>query len=339
MREIKTKDAIGQVLAHDLTKIVPGRFKGRAFKKGHIIRQGDVEELLSMGKEHIYILEIKEGQLHEDDAAMRLANCLKGPNIELSETSEGKVNILAGINGLLKINREAIIAMNTVPDIAIATLHSNRVVKQGEKLAGTRAVPLVIEEEKIRTVETIADNFAPVISVMPIRSLKIGIITTGSEVYKGRIPDKFGPVVKRKVEALGSKVIDQIFVPDDVKEIQSAVNKLIDVGAELIITTGGMSVDPDDRTPGAIKGLGAELITYGTPVLPGSMLLLAYHRGIPVMGLPGCVMYEKSTSFDLILPRVLANDPVNREDIAELGYGGLCTTCDPCVYPHCSFGK
>ena len=339
MREIKTEQAVGLVLAHDLTKIIPGRFKGRAFKKGHIIRTGDVEELLSMGKEHIYILDIQAGELHEDDAALRLATALQGPNIELSETSEGKVNLLAGVKGLLKINREAIIAMNTVPDIAIATLHSNRVVKQGEKLAGTRAVPLVIQEEKIRTVEMIASNFAPVISIMPIRSLKVGIITTGSEVYKGRIPDKFGPVVKRKIEALGSTIIDQIFVPDDIKEIQKAVEKLIDVGAELVITTGGMSVDPDDRTPGAIKALGAKLITYGTPVLPGSMLLLAYYRGIPLMGLPGCVMYEKSTSFDLILPRVLANDPISREDIAQLGYGGLCTSCDPCNYPQCSFGK
>lgn len=339
MKEIRTEDAIGMVLAHDLTKIVPGKFKGRAFKKGHIIREKDVEDLLSMGKEHIYILDIQEGELHEDDAALRIANAIKGPNVELSETSEGKVTITSTIDGLLKVNQEAIVAMNTVLDIAIATLHSNRRVVKGEKLAGTRAIPLVIEEEKIKTVETIAKNFEPVISVMPLRSLKVGMVTTGSEVFKGRIPDRFGPVVKRKIEALGSEILDQIFVPDDMEEIQAAVKKLVDAGAELVITTGGMSVDPDDRTPGAIKGLGAQIVTYGTPILPGSMLLLAYYQGVPVIGLPGCVMYEKSTSFDLILPRVLANDPVTREDIARLGYGGLCTLCEPCVYPRCSFGK
>ena len=339
MREIKTEQAIGMVLGHDLTKIIPGKFKGRAFKKGHIIRQQDIEELLSMGKEYIYILDIKEGELHEDDAAERLAKAIYGPNIELSETSEGKVNLSAAIDGLLKINQEAIVAMNTVADIAIATLHSNRIVKKGEKLAGTRAVPLVIDEEKIKTVETIAKNFEPVIQVMPIRSLKVGMVTTGSEVFKGRIPDAFGPVVTKKLAALGSEVVEQIFVPDDLDEIQAAVNKLMDKGVEMIITTGGMSVDPDDRTPGAIKALGAEIVTYGTPILPGSMLLLAYYKGIPVLGLPGCVMYEKSTSFDLILPRVLANEPITREDIARLGYGGLCLSCQPCTFPHCSFGK
>ncbi|OEH85254.1 hypothetical protein BHU72_06325 [Desulfuribacillus stibiiarsenatis] len=339
MREIKTEDAIGMVLAHDMTKIVPGKFKGRAFKKGHIIRPLDVEELLSMGKEHIYILDIKEGELHEDDAALRLAQAIAGDNVELSETSEGKVNLSAAIDGLLKINPQAINAMNNVPDIAIATLHSNRRVKKGEKLAGTRAIPLVIEEEKILTVETIAKNFAPIISVLPIHSFKVGIVTTGSEVFKGRIPDKFGPVVKRKLEALESTILDQIFVPDDLEEIRTAVLKLIEAGAEMVVTTGGMSVDPDDRTPGAIKSLGADLVTYGTPILPGSMLLLAYYKGVPIIGLPGCVMYEKSTSFDLILPRVLAKEPVTREDIAELGYGGLCTSCEPCSFPHCSFGK
>jgi molybdenum cofactor synthesis domain-containing protein len=339
LREIKTEQAIGMVLGHDLTKIIPGKFKGRAFKKGHIIRQQDIEELLSMGKEYIYILDIKEGELHEDDAAERLAKAIYGPNIELSETSEGKVNLSAAIDGLLKINQEAIVAMNTVADIAIATLHSNRIVKKGEKLAGTRAVPLVIDEEKIKTVETIAKNFEPVIQVMPIRSLKVGMVTTGSEVFKGRIPDAFGPVVTKKLAALGSEVVEQIFVPDDLDEIQAAVNKLMDKGVEMIITTGGMSVDPDDRTPGAIKALGAEIVTYGTPILPGSMLLLAYYKGIPVLGLPGCVMYEKSTSFDLILPRVLANEPITREDIARLGYGGLCLSCQPCTFPHCSFGK
>ena len=339
MREIKTEQAIGMVLGHDLTKIIPGKFKGRAFKKGHIIREQDVEELLSMGKEYIYILDIKEGELHEDDAAARLAKAIYGPNVELSDTSEGKVNLIAAIDGLLKINQEAIIAMNTVADIAIATLHSNRIVKKGEKLAGTRAVPLVIDEEKIKTVETIAKNFEPVIQVMPIRSLKVGLVTTGSEVFKGRIPDAFGPVVTKKLTSLGSEVVEQIFVPDDLNEIQAAVNKLVNSGVEMVITTGGMSVDPDDRTPGAIKALGAEIVTYGTPILPGSMLLLAYYKGIPVLGLPGCVMYEKSTSFDLILPRVLANEPITREDIARLGYGGLCLTCQPCTFPHCSFGK
>ncbi len=339
MREIKTEEAVGMILAHDMTKIVMGKYKSTAFKKGHIVRIEDVEELLSMGKEHIYVLDIQPGELHEDDAAERIAAALCGHNIALSETTEGKVNLIADVDGLLKINQEAIVAINTVDDIAVATLHSNRIVKKGEIVAGTRAIPLVIEEEKIRTVEVIAGNYQPIISVMPIRNRKVGLVTTGTEVFKGRIPDKFGPVVRRKLEAFGSEVMDQIFVPDEIEEIQAAIKKLIDSGAEMIITTGGMSVDPDDRTPGAVKQLGAKFITYGTPVLPGSMLLVADYQGIPIMGLPGCVMYESSTSFDLLLPRVLADDPITREDIARLGYGGLCTKCGPCTFPHCSFGK
>lgn len=339
MREVKTEEAIGMILAHDMTKIVMGKFKSRAFKKGHVIRAEDIKELLSMGKEHIYILDIKEGFIHEDDAACRIASAMRGQNIELTETSEGKVTLLAGIDGLLKVNQEAIIAMNSVPDIAIATIHSNQVVKQGDKLAGTRAIPLTIEEEKVKMVEVIAGNFQPVVSVLPMKKVKAGVVTTGTEVFKGRIPDKFGPVVSRKLAALGSEVMRQIFVPDDTQQIQAAIETLIEAGAEMIITTGGMSVDPDDRTPGAVKQLGANIIAYGMPVLPGSMLLLADYQGIPIIGLPGCVMYESSTSFDLVLPRVLADDPITKEDIARMGYGGLCTTCDYCSYPRCAFGK
>lgn len=339
MREVKTEEAIGMILAHDMTKIVMGKFKSRAFKKGHVIRAEDIKELLSMGEEHIYILDIKEGFIHEDDAACRIASAMRGQNIELTETSEGKVTLLAGIDGLLKVNQEAIIAMNSVPDIAIATIHSNQVVKQGDKLAGTRAIPLTIEEEKVKMVEVIAGNFQPVVSVLPMKKVKAGVVTTGTEVFKGRIPDKFGPVVSRKLAALGSEVMRQIFVPDDTQQIQAAIETLIEAGAEMIITTGGMSVDPDDRTPGAVKQLGANIIAYGMPVLPGSMLLLADYQGIPIIGLPGCVMYESSTSFDLVLPRVLADDPITKEDIARMGYGGLCTTCDYCSYPRCAFGK
>ncbi len=340
MREVKTVDAVGLVLGHDLTKIVPGKFKGRAFKKGHIIRQHDIDELLSMGKDHIYILELKEGELHEDDAAYRLARAIRGNNIMLSEIAEGKVNLHAAEDGLLKVNQEAIIRMNSQPDIAIATLHSNRVVKKADKLAGTRSVPLVVPESHVIAVEEIAKEYdEPIVEILPLKHKKVGVVTTGTEVYEGRIKDSFGPVVERKVNQYGSEVFEQIFVPDELETIQKGILDMIAKGADIVITTGGMSVDPDDRTPGAIKSMGADLVSYGSPVLPGNMILLAYYEGIPIMGLPGCVMYEKTTSFDLLLPRVLADDTITRADIASLGYGGLCLSCPVCTYPHCSFGK
>ncbi|WP_371379960.1 molybdopterin-binding protein [Sporomusa aerivorans] len=337
MQMVRVEDAIGNVLCHDITRIVPGEFKGEAFKKGHVICEQDIPTLLKLGKEHLYVWKLKAGFLHENDAGLRIARAVAGHGLALSEPSEGKVNLIAKHDGLLTINEEFLTGINSIEEIVVATRNHNRPVKQGDKVAGVRVIPLMIDEQKIQMVEEIGQK-VEVAAVTPYRSYKVGVITTGSEVYHGRIQDKFGPVVKAKVAGFGCKVLQHILVPDDAAKIAQAVNALIANGAELILTTGGMSVDPDDVTPSGIKKAGAQIVTYGAPVLPGSMLMVAYIGKVPVLGLPGCVMYHKTTVFDLLLPLVLAERRITRPLIVKLGLGGMCLECDVCQYPACSFG-
>ena len=338
MKKVNVHDAVGMVLCHDITQIIPGEFKGRAFKKGHIIQEEDVEKLLSCGKEHIYVWEYKEGILHENEAAERLRDIVCGDGIEFGEEiKEGKIDFFAKEDGLLKVNEEELLKINSLGEMMVATIHNNTPVRKGEKLGGTRIIPLVIEEEKIKRAEDLIPT--KIMEVKKIHPKKAYMITTGSEVYSGKIQDAFGPAVKRKLEEYNCELVRQVILPDDKEKIKEAIKDALNDGAELVMCTGGMSVDPDDMTPTAIKETGAELVTYGSPVLPGAMLLVAYNGDVPILGLPGCVMYNKRTAFDLVLPRVLANEKVTFEDIAKLGHGGFCLDCKVCTFPHCSFGK
>jgi molybdenum cofactor synthesis domain-containing protein len=330
LREVKVEEAVGMVLPHDLTQIIPGQFKGRLFKKGHVIRETDIPALLSIGKEHIYAMELTEGYLHEDDAAIRLARATAGGGVKLTEPHEGKVSLKAAIHGLAKVSKPFVDEVNGIDQIVLSTIKSNTVVQPDQLLAGTRVIPLIVEQAKIAQVERIArhhaaakDGGAGLIAVKPLRKLQVGVVTTGSEVFKGRIADKFGPIVRTKVNALGSEVIDQVLTPDDRTVIVDAIRQFLRRGADLVLVTGGMSVDPDDRTPAAIRETGAEIVSYGTPMLPGSMLMMAYLDGVPIMGLPGCVMHDPYTSFDVLLPRICAGETIVKHDIIELGYGGL----------------
>ncbi|WP_018130961.1 molybdopterin-binding protein [Effusibacillus pohliae] len=323
MREVHVRDAVGMRLAHDLTRIVPGEFKGRIFKKGHVIREEDIPLLLDIGKEHIYVLDLQPGELHEDDAAIRLSRAVMGDHLTVSEPSEGKVSLASGIHGLLKVDIEALLMINSIGELAVVTKKTNRVVQPGEEVAAMRAIPLVIAEQKIVQAETIAKMSAPVITVLPFRSLKVGIVTTGSEIVTGRIADRFGPRIREKLAPFGAVVLGQKIVGDQKADIQAGIREFLAQGAELVICTGGMSVDPDDRTPGAIHELATEVVAYGMPILPGSMTMLAYIGEVPVFGLPGAVIYEEVTAFDLFLPRILAGDKVTGKEIAELGHGGL----------------
>ncbi|MFX3636188.1 MAG: molybdopterin-binding protein [Candidatus Pristimantibacillus sp.] len=329
LKEVPVQEAIGMRLAHDLTQIVPGKFKGRLFKKGHVIVEADIPNLLDIGKEHIYIMELGSGELHEDDAAIRMARALYGEGIELSDPHEGKVSLKSELLGLAEVDPAIVKAVNSLGEIALATVKTHTVVKPGQQLAATRAIPLVVSAAKVEAVERIAADFrkanggkAP-LSVLPFRKLRIGLITTGGEVFTGRIQDKFGPAVRAKVEAFGSEIAEQRFAPDDRHIIVKEIHYLLEQRYDMILLTGGMSVDPDDRTPGAIKASGADIISYGTPMLPGSMLLMGYLNEIPIMGLPGCVMHDPYTSFDVLLPRILAGQTILREDIISMGYGGL----------------
>jgi molybdenum cofactor synthesis domain-containing protein len=325
LKEVKVENAVGMALAHDLTQIIPGKFKGPLYKKGHVISEEDIPKLLNIGKEHIYILDITEDYIHEDEAAMRMAKAIAGENVYVVGPSEGKMTIKSEIPGLLKINEKVIHQINELNGIALSTLVTNRPVKKNEAISGVRQIPLILEESIIRQVESICQEHSYIVKVIPFRSLKIGMVTTGSEVYKGRIQDKFGPAVKQKVEHFGSEIVEQCFAPDKSEVIESKIRYFLDQGVDLILVTGGMSVDPDDRTPLAIKNVGAEIIRYGIPMLPGSMMLVSYYKNIPILGLPGCVMHDPYTSFDVFLPRILAGEKITEKDIITLGYGGFHT--------------
>ena len=342
MKEIRTEDAVGHVLCHDITQIIKDKKKGVLFKKGHIVREEDIPALLSVGKEHLYVWEKQEGILHENEAAEILYTISADEHMHGSDIKEGKIELIADCDGVLKIRRDALLAVNRLGEMMIASRHGDFPVKKGNKIAGTRIIPLVIEKSKMdRAVE--AAGSEPIFSILPYHAKKVGIVTTGSEVQKGLIKDTFTPVLKEKLSEFSCQVIGQTMPGDERTQITSDILKFIDDGADMVICSGGMSVDPDDRTPGAIKDTGTEIITYGAPVLPGAMLLLSYYKKndkiIPILGLPGCVMYAKRTVFDLILPRIMADDPILAEEIASYGEGGLCLNCTICTFPNCGFGK
>lgn len=338
MKEIPVQQAVGAVLFHDITRIVPGEFAGRAFKKGHIILEEDIPKLLNLGKDNIYVLDLEEGYIHENEAAQRIAAAVCGNGIRMTEPSEGKVTMKSVIRGLLKVNVEALNRINDIEEMVLATLHTNLRVVAETNIAGTRIIPLFTDEEKIIQVENIARENFPVIEIKPFKPMKVGMVTTGNEVYHGRIEDKFGPIITRKFEDLGSKIMKQILVSDNTPMTVAAIHELLNEGAEMIVATGGMSVDPDDRTPASIRAAGGKVVTYGSPTFPGAMFMLAYIGKVPIIGIPGCAMYNKATVFDLIVPRILAGETITRSDITRLGHGGLCSSCPECRHPNCGFG-
>lgn len=339
MEIVPVQKSLGMALCHDITEIIPGERKGRRFRKGHIIRDEDIPVLLNLGKENIYVWNLNEGYIHEDDAAIRISAVAAGKGLTLTEPCEGRINFKTKIKGLLKVDAKRLKEINSITEIVLATLHGNQVVNAEVPVAGTRVIPLVVKEEKIQQVEAICASEGAIVYVLPLRSLKIGLITTGSEVYHGRIKDGFGPILRQKFKELGCDSLEQVFVPDDMDMTAQAINDFISQGAELIAVTGGMSVDPDDRTPASIRHAGGKVISYGSPTFPGAMFMLAEIGTVPVVGLPGCVMYHHASIFDLVIPRLLAGEKVTREDIVSLGHGGFCAGCKECSYPRCSFGK
>lgn len=323
-REVPVEQAVGMTLAHDMTRIVPGEFKGRAFAKGQVVTEADIPLLLDIGKQHIYVLEIDDNELHENDGAVRMATAVAGPGLTLSDVHEGKVILKARENGVLWVDEPRLFEMNRIDDISIATRLPNRHVEAGVSVAGVRPIPLVVARKKVESVERIAQGAVDhaVIDVIPYAPHKVGLVTTGSEIKSGRIEDKAGPVLREKLSQYGAEVISQTFPGDDLPDITAAIEAACTAGATVVCVTGGMSVDPDDRSPAAIRNAATEVVTYGTPMLPGSMLMLAYRGDIALFGLPGAVIYDRVTSFDLLLPRVLANVRWSKDDIARFGAGG-----------------
>ncbi len=339
MKLIRTEEAVGHVLCHDMTQIIKDQYKDARFRKGHIVTEDDIPVLLSMGKENLYVWEMTPGMVHENDAAERLLALCGQENMLRSETKEGKIELTAACDGLFRVDSQRLIAVNSREDVMIATRKGNTAVRKGDKLAGMRVIPLIIKEATLQAAEQAA-GAGPLLELLPYVKKTAAIVATGSEVKKGLIQDTFTPVVRDKLAAYGIKTISIAYSGDGVDNVAGAILEARNTGADMILCTGGMSVDPDDNTPGGIKQSGARIVTYGAPVLPGAMFLLGYFEdGTPICGLPGCVMYAGVTIFDLALPRIAAGVELTRRDFAVMGEGGLCLGCKPCHWPNCPFGK
>jgi len=339
MKKIKIEDAVGMILGHDVTQIIPGKYKGPRFKRGHLIRQGDIPEFLKIGKEHIYVMDLKPGIIHEDDAALRLGRAFAGRNIEIKGPSEGKVTFHSKINGVFEINLPLLNRINLSRNIILSTIHRHTPCVSGMALGATRIISLTAPEKQVRTVETWVKEEGPALEILPYRKLNVGVVITGNEIYRGRIKDRFDDRVGKKINKFGSRVMKKVVVPDDAHKISQALLKLHNESVDIILVTGGLSVDPDDVTRAGINKAGTKIIFYGTPVLPGAMFLYGRLGEKPVLGLPACVFYHSATLFDIVFPRILAGQVLTRKEISLLGHGGFCQNCHPCHFPICPFGK
>lgn len=341
MKSIPTQEAVGLTICHDITEIIVGEHKKVAFKRGHIVRPEDIPRLLRLGKEHLFVWsDHSEGLVHEDEAARRIAVAVRGPGGLVGEApSEGRINLRAEFQGLFILNVELLEAMNDIQDITIATIQTLREVTAGQELAGTRVIPLCVPEARLAELETLARQHGPLLRVVPFRPMKIGVVTTGGEVFRGRVADAFTPVLRQKFAAWGSELVFTALTPDEPEATAAAIGKALAAGAEMVAVTGGMSVDPDDKTPAAIRSVCDTVVTYGAPVFPGAMFMLGYRGEAPIMGLPGCVMYRRASLFDLIVPRLLAGQRLVKRDFTRLAHGGLCPQCSDCHYPNCMFGR
>lgn len=340
LKKIRLKEAVGSELGHDITEIRPGEFKGPAFRKGHTVCEEDLCHLQRLGKNHLYVIDLTEDEIHENQAAAILAEALAGEGIVWKdEPREGKIKLLADRDGLLSVDSPTLAAFNMVDEVMCASLHNHTLVKKGELVGATRSIPLVMKRAPIERAAAIARQNGSVLMVKPLRSARVGLVITGNEVYHGLIEDRFAPILTEKVEALGSEVTSLDFVPDDAGEISRVIRSHLDRGCNLLLLSGGMSVDPDDVTRHGIRLAGATELHYGAAALPGAMFLVAYLGEVPLLGVPACGLYHRITVLDLVLPRILTGERIGRAELAFLGHGGLCRDCAECGYPHCPFGK
>ena len=340
IKTIKLKDAVGTKLAHDITEIRPGEFKGAAFRKGHTVCNEDLCRLQKLGKNHLYLIDLEADEIHENEAAAIVAEALAGDGIGWkNEPSEGKIGLMAEIDGLLTVDTASLAAFNMIEEVMCATLHNHTLVKAGDLVAATRAIPLVMKRAPIERAAAIAGQNGGVVSIRPLRHGKVGLIITGNEVYHGLIEDRFAPILTRKLTEMGCEVNSISFAPDDTEIIRQAICAHIDRGCDLILLSGGMSVDPDDVTRKGIRLAGADEMHYGAAALPGAMFLVAYIGEVPLIGVPACGLHHRTTVLDLVLPRILAGEKIGKKELAFLGHGGLCQDCPECTYPHCAFGK
>jgi len=340
LKKIKLKDAVGMQLSHDITEIRPGEFKGPSFRQGHTVCDDDLCHLQKIGKNHLYLVNLEDDEIHENQAAAILAEGLAGDGIVWEDApKEGKIGLHAECDGLLVVDTASLAACNMVDEVMCATLHSHTLVKKGDLVGATRAIPLVMRSAPVERAAAIAATNGGVLSVRPLKQVKAGLVVTGNEVYHGLIEDKFAPILGAKLEELGSITAGVTFAPDDADTIAAAIKMHISNGFRLILLSGGMSVDPDDVTRKGIQQAGADEFHYGAAALPGAMFLVAYIGDVPLLGVPACGLFHRITVLDLVLPRILAGEHIGKKELAFIGHGGLCRDCPECSYPHCPFGK
>jgi len=340
LKKIAIEQAVGTRLAHDITEVRPQVFKGPAFRKGHLVCEADLCRLQKLGKNHLYILDLAEDEIHEDEAAQVLARSVAGKGLIWDDQpQEGKIKLTAAIDGLFSVDIPALAAFNMVDEVMCATLHSHTLVKKGNTVAALRAIPLVLKRSVVDRAAAIARQNGALLSVKLLRKATAGLVITGNEIFNGLIEDRFTPILTEKVRALGGEVGSVRMVPDHPGLIAEAIGKGLMRGCDLLMLTGGMSVDPDDVTRKGIADAGAQEIHYGSAVLPGAMFLTAHIGSVPLLGVPACGLYHRITVLDLVLPRILAGEKIGKAELALYGHGGLCRDCETCVYPHCPFGK
>jgi formylmethanofuran dehydrogenase subunit E len=339
---VPVEQAVGRAVMHDMTEIIPGVSKGPAFEKGQVIDVGDLCRLHKMGRLTLYQWEDNEvgpEWVHENEAALAFARAMAGDGVTYSTPPrEGKVNLVAARDGLLKVDVDRLEMFNLVPGVMCACRQAYSLVSQGRPLGGTRAIPLFLPRVNFERALAILSD-VPLFQILPLNPARVGILVTGTEVFLGLVEDKFIPIITAKVEKLGCWVVKSLIVPDDLQAIRRGLEELLDSGADLLVTTAGLSVDPDDVTRQGLLDAGAADMLYGAPVLPGAMTLLARIGTVPVLGVPACALYFKTTSMDLLLPRLLAGLTITRADLARLANGGFCLDCKVCTFPKCPFGK
>lgn len=344
LQAVPVAEAVGKNALHDMTRIEPGVSKGPAFVAGQVISGGDLCRLQLMGRNRVYV---QDGVavpdpaewVHENDVALAFAQLMPGANVQPNESvREGKIGFKAAVNGLFQVDVTRLEAFNRVPDVMCATRHHGSILQAGTQVAASRAIPLYLSHGHfLRAKNVLAQG--PLFSVLPLRAAKIGVLVTGTEVFQGIIEDRFAPLVEQKALALGCEVVHSVKAPDDAAAIEKAVHELLNSGADLIITTAGLSVDPDDVTRKGLLDAGLENMLYGMPLLPGAMSLVGTLGKAQVLGVPACALFHKTTAMDVLLPYLLANAPISRELLSSFGHGGLCMECKSCSYPKCPFAK
>lgn len=323
MKKVKFENAVGQRLAHDICEIKGEHIKRVAFKRGHLITASDHDYLAELGKQHFFVLEAgDESLVHEEDAAYAMFDTINNGDFSCSPVSMGKISFIANKDGFFVVDKKLLTDFNYLGEISAASIPNMRYVKKGQEVASMRIIPLFTTVAKLESIKSFK-NATAMFKIATIENTKISQITTGSEVASGLIDDGFKPKLDSILDRYDLTISDYSVVTDNKGLISEQITSAKAKGAELILVTGGMSVDPDDLTPGAIKDSGANIITYGTPIIPGSMFLYGVLDGTPILGLPGAVIFEQKTAFDLLLPYALTNTEISNYEIMEMSVGGM----------------